>query len=82
MNEPLKVLKELVNFIEENDIKDEVCDDGGGHTDEWRSNEFDSLLSQAKEVIKEGDETWSEFMDRAKKNGLSPTTQEELDKQD
>ena len=25
-------------------------------------------------------ETWFEFMDRTKKNGISPTTQEEIDK--
>jgi len=25
-------------------------------------------------------ETWDEFMDRAKKNGVSPTMQEEIDK--
>jgi len=27
-------------------------------------------------------ETWFEFMDRAKKNGVSPTTQEEIDKKE
>lgn len=26
-------------------------------------------------------ETWFEFMDRAKRNGLSPTKQEEIDRQ-
>jgi len=57
MNEPLKVLKELVTFIEENDITDEVADDGGGHTDEWRSDEFNRVIDRAKEVIKKGDVT-------------------------
>ena len=57
MKEALKVLKELITFIEENDIADEVCDDGGGHTDEWRSNEFGALINKAKKTIKEGDET-------------------------
>ena len=57
MNEPLKVLKELITFIEENDITDEVADDGGGHTDEWRSTEFSCLINRAKETIKKGDVT-------------------------
>ncbi len=30
--------------------------------------------------LKTEDETWFEFMDRAKRNGVSPTTQEQLDR--
>ena len=57
MNEPLKVLKELVDFLEENNIYDEVSDDGCGYTDEWRSDEFNRVIDRAKEVIKKGDVT-------------------------
>jgi hypothetical protein len=51
MSESLKVLKKLVEFIEENDVKDEIADGGDGHTDIWRSVEFDNLIDKAKEVI-------------------------------
>lgn len=54
MSESLNVLKELVDFIEENDVKDEICDDGNGHIDEWRSIEFNNLIDQAKETIAKG----------------------------
>ena len=49
---PLEILKELVEFIENEHLTDELCDDGGGYTDTWRSEEFDRLTNQVKEVIK------------------------------
>ena len=51
MSNPLKLLKELVDFIEENNVTDEISDDGEGHTDEWRSNEFNNLINRAKETL-------------------------------
>jgi len=52
MDNLLKLLKELVDFIEENNITDEISDDGEGHTDEWRSDEFKNLINRAKETLK------------------------------
>lgn len=51
-DELAKAAKELVEFIEENDITDEAADDGDGHHDEWRSSEFNFLIDQAKEALK------------------------------
>lgn len=45
------VLKNLLDFIEENNITDEEADDGGGHTDTWRSTQFDRLIKEATETL-------------------------------
>lgn len=45
------ILKELINFIENNNVEDEGSDDGDGHYDTWRSYEFELLIKKAKEVI-------------------------------
>lgn len=55
MSNPLEILTELIDFIEDNEVKDELSDDGDGHTDEWRSNEFNDLISRAKKTIAKGD---------------------------
>ena len=49
---PLLPLKELVEFIEDNDVKDEICDDSEGYIATWRSVEFDNLIKRAKETLK------------------------------
>ena len=49
---PIGILKDLIEFIEENDINDEIANDGDGHTDEWRSIRFQHIINQAKETIK------------------------------
>lgn len=59
MNEAIKILKELVNFIEENAVSDERHDDGEC-IEEWCSNEFRHLIDKAKEAIIKGNETWQE----------------------
>ena len=46
-----EILKKLVDFIERNDLRDECCDDGGGHYDTWRSCEFNQLIEKAKGVL-------------------------------
>jgi len=46
-----KAAKELIDYIEENNVTDESCDDGGGHTDEWCSNEFETLINNVKEAL-------------------------------
>lgn len=46
-----EILKELVDFIEDNHIVDEGADDGDGHYDTWRSGEFGQLIERAKEVL-------------------------------
>jgi hypothetical protein len=51
---PIGILKDLIEFIEENDVKDETANDGDGHIDEWRSIRFNHLINQAKEVITKG----------------------------
>ena len=51
MSELFDVLKELIEFIEENDVKDEIADNGGGYTDTWCSVEFNNLIDKAKEAI-------------------------------
>jgi len=50
MSESLNILKELVNFIEENDVKDELANEGE-YTETWRSVEFNNLIDKAKEAI-------------------------------
>lgn len=45
------ILKEVIEFIENNNISDEFADDGGGHTDTWRSGEFDNLIDRAKRIL-------------------------------
>jgi hypothetical protein len=52
MNKSLKVLKELVEFIEENNINDRTDDGGDGYVYTRRSDELEHLINQAKEVIK------------------------------
>ena len=52
MNESLKVLKDLIEFVEEKHLTDELCDDGDGYTDTWRSEELEHLINRAKEIIK------------------------------
>ena len=51
MNELVKAARELINYIEDNDINDELCDEGDGHIDEWRSNEFETLINNVKESL-------------------------------
>ncbi len=43
----------LLRFIENNDVEDEMAYDGDGHIDTWTSGEFEELLSNAKEKLKE-----------------------------
>ena len=45
------------------------------------SNACVECTEDAVSAMEEVDESWSEFMDRAKNNGVSPTTQEEIDKE-
>ena len=47
-------LKNLIDFIEENDITDEEANDGDEYIDAWRSTKFDSLITDAKEILQEG----------------------------
>lgn len=46
-----EALKELVDFIEEQNITDEGADDGDGYFDSWRSNEFDVLIGEARKAL-------------------------------
>jgi hypothetical protein len=48
---PIKILKDLIEFIEENAISDERHDDGEC-IEEWRSAELEHLINKAKEIIK------------------------------
>ena len=57
MSEPFNILKKLINFIEKNNISDEMATDEEGYIDTWRSTEFNNLINRAKETIKKGDET-------------------------
>ncbi|KKL56278.1 hypothetical protein LCGC14_2247030 [marine sediment metagenome] len=43
----------LLKFIEENDIQDEMADDGDGYTDTWRSGEFSELIEHAQARLNE-----------------------------
>jgi len=51
MNELAEAAKELIKYLEENNINDEACSDGDGRTDEWRSSEFEILINNVKEQI-------------------------------
>ena len=46
-----KCLKNLVDYIEENNVTDETADDGEGHIDEWKSVEFTRVVRKAKEAL-------------------------------
>jgi hypothetical protein len=55
--DPTRPLEELLQFIEEKNIKDEGADDGDEHYDTWRSAEFEHLIATAKaslQILKEG----------------------------
>lgn len=43
--------KELLKYIEENNVNDTSCNDGDGHIDEWCSNEFETLINNVKEAL-------------------------------
>ena len=43
--------KELLEYIEEENIHDLSCDDGDGHTDEWCSDKFETLINNVKEAL-------------------------------
>ena len=43
--------KELLKYIGDNNIFDSTCDDGDGHTDEWCSDEFETLINNVKEAL-------------------------------
>jgi len=43
--------KELLKYIEENNVTDESCDDGGGHNDQWVSANFGILINNVKEAL-------------------------------
>jgi len=45
--------QKLIEFLEINNITDESADNGDGCIDEWRSTEFNNLISNAKEELKE-----------------------------
>ena len=51
MEDLVKAAEALVKFIEDEDISDEAANDGGGHTDMWRSGEFDNLINKVKTAI-------------------------------
>lgn len=46
-----------------------------------RDKKIAILKMQIDEAGEQPKETWNEFMDRAKRNGVSPTMQEEIDRQ-
>ena len=49
----MEVVDDLLKFIEDNDIYDEVVDDGDGFVDTWKSGEFTNLLDNTlKEINK------------------------------
>lgn len=43
--------KALLKHIEENNVTDEACDDGGGHSDQWVSADFGILIDNVKEAL-------------------------------
>lgn len=45
------VLKNLLDFIEENNVTDEEANYGGGHIDYWRSTEFSHVIKEATETL-------------------------------
>lgn len=56
MNELAKAVKKLLDYIEENNVFDRVCDDGDGYTEEWKSSEFNALIEDTEKALKKGDE--------------------------
>lgn len=44
-------LRNLLTFIEENNVTDEAADDGDGYTDTWHSTQFARLIQEAKEML-------------------------------
>ncbi|KKM91911.1 hypothetical protein LCGC14_1223820 [marine sediment metagenome] len=53
MDDFIEAVELLLKFIEENDIQDEMADDGDGHIDTWRSPQFDQLLTHTQEKLGE-----------------------------
>ena len=43
--------RDLIEYIEENNVTDESADEGEGYTDSWRSTEFNNLITKAKEEL-------------------------------
>lgn len=52
----VEALKELIDFIEENNITDEGANNGDGYANTWRSDEFDLVLNRAKKAVKKEDD--------------------------
>jgi len=46
-------LQDLVAFIEERNIEDEIAIEDEGHVDIWRSSEFEGLITKAKAALRE-----------------------------
>ena len=54
--DPTRPIEELLQFIDEKNLKDEGAADGDGYYDTWRSPQFEHLISAAKaslQVLKE-----------------------------
>ena len=49
----IEAVEMLLEFIEENDVQDEMCNDGDGYIDTYRSSQFESLIVYAQKKIKE-----------------------------
>jgi len=46
-----QIFKDLVEYLEEENVSDEVADDGDGCIDEWRSAKFQILIKDAKMML-------------------------------
>jgi len=53
MDKLAKAAKELLKFIDENNVFDSSCDDGDGYTEEWKSKEFNARIEDVEKALEE-----------------------------